>query len=398
MPELQSRVRVVQPLARVMAKTLVLAFPLALASCGTSLPLPATRPVAAVPRPPAVPLSDAVAPQAVLRVMTAVADWQLANPSAHQPSEWHGAPFWAGLYELALLSPDRRKYLDAVRRNGESAQWRPGPRPFHADDHAVTQSYFLLFGLEHDRRVIEPALARFEEMLRAPFAESLEFSDDKTMREWVWCDALFMSPPALALATRATGDRRYADLMSRLWWKTTDYLYDRQERLFYRDSRFFDQREPNGQKVFWSRGNGWVLAGLARVLQYLPPDYAERPRFVALFREMAQRIAGLQGHDGYWRASLLDPDSRPTPETSGTGFFTYALAWGVNAGLLGHEFEPVVRRGWSAMVEAVQPGGMLGYVQRVGAEPGDTGPEQTEIYGAGALLLAGSEVYRLAAR
>jgi rhamnogalacturonyl hydrolase YesR len=113
---------------------------------------------------------------------------------------------------------------------------------------------------------------------------------------------------------------------------------------------------------------------------------------------MAQRIAGLQAEDGYWRSSLLDPASQPIPETSGTGFYTYALAWGVNAGLLGHEYEPAVRRGWSAMVRAVQPTGMLGYVQRVGAEPGVTGPDQTEIYGSGALLLAGSEVYRLASR
>ena len=344
------------------------------------------------------PVSDAVERQAVLRAMTTVADWQLANPSAHQPHEWQGAPFWAGLYELALRSDARQKYLDAIHRNGESTHWQPGPRPFLADDHAVTQSYFLLYRLEHDGRMIEPALARFGEMLQAPFAESLEFSNDKTMREWVWCDALFMAPPALALATSTTGDRRYADLMDRLWWKTTDYLYDKQERLFYRDSRFFAQREPNGKKVFWSRGNGWVLAGLARVLQYLPPDYAGRRRFVALFQEMAQRVAELQGPDGYWRASLLDPDSRPLPETSGTGFFTYALAWGMNEGLLGHQYEPTVRRGWSALVRAVQPSGRLVYVQRVGDAPGDTGPEQTEIYGTGAFLLAGSELFRLAAR
>ena len=330
--------------------------------------------------------------------MTTVADWQLANPSAHEPYEWQEAPFWAGLYELALRSSGGQKYLDAIRRHGETTQWQPGPQPFLADDHAITQSYFLLYRLEHDRRMIEPALARFQEMLHAPFAESLEFSNEKTAREWVWCDALFMSPPALALATSVTGDRHYADLMNRLWWKTTDYLYDKREHLFYRDSRFFDQREANGKKVFWSRGNGWVLAGLARVLQYLPPDYAGRNRFVALFREMAQRIAELQGPDGYWRASLLDPDSRPIPETSGTGFFTYALAWGVNEGLLGREYEQPVRRGWSALVRAVQPSGKLGYVQRVGGRPGDTGPEQTETYGTGAFLLAGSELLRLAAR
>src|SRR3989442_13812093 len=150
--------------------------------CGTTLPARAPAPAL---------LSNAVEPQAVLHAMTTVADWQLANPSAHKPYEWQGASFWAGLYEFALRSSSRQRYLDAIRRNGESIQWQPGPRPLLADDHAVTQSYFLLYRLEHDRRMIEPALARFEEMLLEPFAESLAFIDDKTLREWGWCDALF---------------------------------------------------------------------------------------------------------------------------------------------------------------------------------------------------------------
>src|SRR5438093_12872888 len=128
---------------------------------GTTLPARAPAPA---------PLSDAVEPQAVLRAMTTVADWQLANPSAHQPYEWQGAPFWAGLYELAVRSSSRQKYLDAIRRNGESIQWQPGPGPFLADDHAITQSYFLLYRLEHYSRMIEPALARFGQLLQAPFA------------------------------------------------------------------------------------------------------------------------------------------------------------------------------------------------------------------------------------
>jgi len=360
-------------------------------ACRPAQPGPAPRPG------PTARLSDATEAEAVLQAMTVVADWQLANPSQHQPYEWQVAPFWAGLFVLARISEDSARYLEAIRSNAESNAWKPGPRPFHADDHAITQSYFLLYTLQHDRRMIEPALARFGEMLRAPFDESLEFSDERTAREWVWCDALFMSPPALALATRLTGDRSYAGLMNRLWWKTTDYLYDREERLYYRDSRFFDRREPNGKKVFWSRGNAWVLAGLARVLQYLPEDHPALPRLRALFQEMARRVVGLQGNDGYWRASLLDPESWPAPEASGTGFFTYALAWGVNEGLLDRvTFEPAVRRGWEALVHAVQPTGMLGYVQRPGDRPGDTGPDHTETYGVGAFLLAASEVHRLA--
>jgi hypothetical protein len=138
------------------------------------------------------------------------------------------------------------------------------------------------------------------------------------------------------------------------------------------------------------------LAGLARMLQDMPDDYPDRARYVTLYREMAERIAALQGADGYWRSSLLDPDSRPNAETSGTGFFTFALAWGINKGVLPRaEYEPHARRGWEAMVKAVHADGMLGWVQRIGAEPGATTAETTEVYGTGALLLAGSEMMQL---
>jgi unsaturated rhamnogalacturonyl hydrolase len=332
----------------------------------------------------------------IVVAMTRVADWQLANPSRHKLWQWHQAPFWASLHALAPLSRNPQKYFDAMRQTGEANEWNHGPSRFHADDHAITQSYFLLNERLKDPRATAAALRLFDEMTTMPFDEPLDFDQKKTAREWVWCDALFMSPPAMVLAARATGDSRYLDLMNRLWWKTTDYLYDTKERLYYRDSRYFEQREANGAKVFWSRGNGWVLAGLARVLEYLPRDYKERPRFLALYKDMAERIASIQGADGYWRVSLLDPKSYPVQETSGTAFFTYGLAWGVNTGILDRaKYEPVILKGWAALNLAVTPDGMLGYVQPVGAAPGATGPEMTEIYGAGAFILAGSEVHRL---
>jgi rhamnogalacturonyl hydrolase YesR len=133
------------------------------------------------------------------------------------------------------------------------------------------------------------------------------------------------------------------------------------------------------------------------MLQDMPADYPDRARYVTLFREMAEKVASVQGRDGYWRASLLDADSLPNPETSGTGFFIYSLAWGINKGLLDKaKYEPAVRRGWTALVQAVHPDGMLGWVQRIGDKPGATSLETTEVYGVGALLLAGSEVYRMA--
>ncbi len=363
---------------------------------------------AAAPNPPPSPAALAAAPvdvktpptqASIVAAMARVADWQLANPSRHKLWQWHQAPFWASLHALAPLSAEPAKYLDAIARTGEANEWNHGPDRFHADDQAIAQSYFLLAAERKDPRMTAKVLALFDEMKGMPFSEDLVFDQKKTSREWVWCDALFMAPPAMALAARATGDAGYLDLVNRLWWKTTDCLYDKEERLYYRDSRYFEQREPNGAKVFWSRGNGWVIAGLARVLMYMPADYPERPRYVSLFKDMAKKVASIQRPSGYWGVSLLSPETYASPETSGTAFFVYALSWGVNEGLLDRAvYEPVILRGWAALNRAVRADGMLGYVQPVGAAPGATGPDRTEIYGAGAFILAGSELHRLVGR
>jgi unsaturated rhamnogalacturonyl hydrolase len=350
-------------------------------------------------QPPAAPapaFSPAIERAAILQVMTAAADWQLDHPSPHPPYDWTQAAFYTGMMALSGVT-DNPKYFDAMKAMGEKNQWRPGLRPGHADDYAVIATYAQMFQREKDKALLAPALALFDYLASRKYDEPLAWGGAIETRELAWCDALFMGPPAMAAVTVATGDRKYLDLANRLWWKTTEYLYDKDERLYYRDSRYFDQREKNGKKVFWSRGNGWVIAGLARLLQDMPAGYPDRGRYLTLFKEMADKVRVVQGQDGYWRSSLLDAESRPNPESSGSGFFTYALAWGINNGLLDRAtYEPGVRKGWEAMVRAMHPDGMLGWVQAIGAEPGSAGFDSTEVYGVGALLLAGSEVQKLA--
>jgi len=117
-----------------------------------------------------------------------------------------------------------------------------------------------------------------------------------------------------------------------------------------------------------------------------------------LFKDMAAKVVTLQQPDGLWRGSLLDPADYPEKETSGTALFTYALAWGVNQGLLDDaKFKPVVRKGWAALVECVGADGQLTHVQPVGSDPKKFAEDSTASYGVGAFLLAGSEVYRMAA-
>jgi rhamnogalacturonyl hydrolase YesR len=214
---------------------------------------------------------------------------------------------------------------------------------------------------------------------------------------WWWCDALFMAPPVLARTFAATGDRRYLDYMDREWWQTSASLYDSADHLYFRDSRYFTQKEKNGQKIFWSRGNGWVMGAFAKVLEVMPDDYPGRGKYIAQYQQMADRIAAIQGADGLWRSGLLDAGSYDLPEVSGTAFFTYSLAWGIHHGVLDRaKFEPVVERAWVGMLSHIYADGRLGSIQPIDGQPGKFKPSASYVYGVGGFLLAASELDALA--
>ncbi|OFV81079.1 MAG: hypothetical protein A2Y78_15805 [Acidobacteria bacterium RBG_13_68_16] len=339
--------------------------------------------------------------------MERVADWQLAHmvyearlpDGGTQPvtdTEWVRGAFFAGVMATFRATGDRA-YLEAALALADKNRWRPGPRPRHADDLCIAQTYAELYLLEPDPRRIRPTVERLDAMLAQPRpGPVVGWNEDDN---WSWCDALFMAPPTMALVSEATGDRRYLDAMSAMWWETSDFLYDPHEHLWYRDGRYVTQpdgsqpRTTHGKKVFWSRGNGWVMAGLARVLEHMPADYPERARYVQQMREMAARLVEVQGADGLWRSSLLDPEEYPAPESSGTGFFAYGLAWGINHGVLDRpSYLPAVERAWRGLNWALHPSGKLGWVQQIGYDPRSVSADDTVEYGSGAFLLAASEI------
>jgi rhamnogalacturonyl hydrolase YesR len=341
--------------------------------------------------------SAAINPKAVLSVMERVGDWQLANPSKHRPDDWTQAVGYNGIMALTGISGDS-KYRDAMIAMGEKNNWKLGPNHYHADDHIVGQTYAELYLQTRDPKMIAPLRASFDDILANRRNGTLDFTVKGNQDRWSWCDALYMAPPAWLRLWSITGDQRYLDFAISEWWVTSDYLYDKEEHLYFRDSNYFDKREANGKKVYWSRGNGWVMGGLVRVLQYLPENHPERPRFVQQYKEMSAKLLTLQQPDGLWRASLLDPATYPMKESSGSALYTYAFAWGVNQGLLDAKaFKPAVQKAWTALVANVQADGKLTHVQPIGLAPKVFDDNLTEVYGVGGFLLAGSEVYRMAA-
>jgi rhamnogalacturonyl hydrolase YesR len=317
-----------------------------------------------------------------------VADWQLERVHADFIQDWT----FAALYTGFMAVPEGaggKKYQDAMLEMSKRFQWQLGPRMQHADDHAIGQTYLDLYFVYHDPAMIAPTRERMDAVMSLP--------DDADKPLWWWCDALFMAPPVLAKLAKATGERKYLDFMDREWWITSSLLYSPKNRLYFRDKSFFGAHEANGRDVFWARGNGWVFAGLARVLSEMPANYPSRPRYVAQFREMAAEIASLQGTDGLWRSGLLDQAAYQLPENSGSAFNAYGFAYGVNSGILDRKkYKPVVAKAWQGLLSHVYQDGRLGCIQPVGAAPGAFTATSSYVYGTGAFLLAGSEIYRLA--
>lgn len=342
-----------------------------------------------------------------------VADWQLSHMGSFDyvrtfqdhteySKGWIQGALFVGLDRWANTTSNTR-YQQAVIAKGEMNEWKLGDKTWHADDQVIGFSYAAVAERTNDLSLLEPTKIAFQEILGDRAMNSLEYFPDPThqgeatcQRRWCWCDALFMAPPVWAAMGKLTNDPAYMDYVHEEYQATIDYLFDKEESLFYRDGRFLERRNKNGKKIFWSRGNGWVFAGLPLLMEQIPDSDPRKQQYKALFKKMAAKLITLQQPSGFWPSSLLDSTEFDVPETSGTGFMTFGLAWGINNGLLPRdEYLPAVTAGWKGLASAVDDSGKLGWVQQVGASPEKILPGDTQLYGVGALLLAASEITRL---
>lgn len=339
----------------------------------------------------------------VERAMVRAMEWQEAHPIfALAPTDWTNGAYYVGVTR-AHQTTKNPIFLAALKTMGYRNAWKPLYRTYHADDVAISYTYLYANSTRENLVDLEPTKEFLDTHLYEPnpWKDGTDKNKEKKILWW-WCDALFMAPPVITVYAKQTGEQKYLDAMHKYYMETYDLLYDKEEKLFARDTRFQwgvnekDLKEPNGKKIFWARGNGWVLGGLALVLSDLPEDYEHHDFYVNLYKEMAARIKSLQQADGLWRTSLLSPESFDHGEVSASGFYTFALAWGINSGILDKtEYTTAVKKAWQALTDCQQENGMVGWVQDIGASPEPATKDSWQNYGTGAFLLAGSELLKM---
>lgn len=357
---------------------------------------PAQEVQTALSRIQPVDWGDVTDPLIIKDMMDRAFAWQMDHLATRDEGiGWVNGAFYTGVSAAYTLTGDAA-YRQALVDIGNGAGWtlreRSGGKGFyHADDHAIGQAWLDLYLADPEPNPVW--IAGVRQRLDRVMADPLPGRQDMN-----WCDALYMSPPNYVRMAEITGDNAYRTFIDGQWWDVSDFLYDEAYQLYYRDSSYFDDREPNGEPVFWSRGNGWVMGGLVRMLEHLPTDWPTYDDYAGQLREMSAALAELQGStDGLWSSSLLYPEKYAFErETSGSAFFVYAMAWGVNAGLLDPAvYGPVIEKGWAGLTAMLTTDGVLQFIQQVGAGPAlNNGQLTNKDYGYGAFLLAGTEMIR----
>jgi rhamnogalacturonyl hydrolase YesR len=340
-------------------------------------------------RAPEAGVEAGISAAAVTSIIDSVAQWEIASLASAKDtnSYWVNAVFYAGLM-AAYEATGTASLADAATSWSSANQWLVDKAEPDANGQCCGQTYLELYAVKADSTRIASIRTSVDQTIAIP---------DAGRAIWWWCDALFMAPPAFARLGATVDSGSYFDKMSTMWWDVVAALYDADAGLFWRDATFVGKTCSNaGAPEFWSRGNGWVMAGTVRVLEYLPASHPARPRFVQLLSAMASAVAHLQRSDGFWSSCLTDTADYPEPEESGTAAFTYALAWGIRNGVLdAPTYLPVVQRGWAALVSTVASTGEVQWVQGTGSAPAHTSQSDTAPYGAGLLLMAASEILKL---
>jgi rhamnogalacturonyl hydrolase YesR len=342
---------------------------------------------------PRAKLSGSMKPAAVQAAMRKVADWELNWSQPYFDRIWTWSVQYSGFMATSETLHDP-KYRDAMQGMAEKFNWSLRSEVPNADDQSVGQTYLELVLPQPAPEKIDPTRKALDGLLSGNAATIPKGQADIP---WWWCDALFMAPPVWSRMFAATHDTKYLAYIDQHWWETSTLLYDPQRHLYYRDVTFLHKTDERGNPIFWSRGNGWVMAGIARTLEDLPGDYSNRGKYEQQLREMAAAVLPLQDPaNGLWHSDLLDPADYPQPEVSGSALITMALAWGVNHGVLPRsQYSPAIAKAWSGLVGEIYADGRLGNIQQTGSAPAHYLPSSSYTYGVGGFLLAGAQVEEL---
>ena len=333
--------------------------------------------------------------------------------------EWKDSIYYSGLTDFVLTSADEESY-EYLKGIGESYLYKCNGGSFtaHGDWYQCGETFMTLGDMEGSFYQAKQPKENLDWILsaypNAPTGSSNSHQDsgrDWTHGGWWWCDALYMAMNSYTLLSNLTGEDKYVTMASQAYDYAKAKLYDDHYHLWHRDESQLtlktDVDDPDTHAKyasFWSRGNAWVFAALAKQLLYLDegefPDLYEK--YSDDFVEMAEALLKYQREDGLWNVAITPYKAYEGMEITGTCGFIYGFAVGSALGILDeNEYMPAADLAYETIIDRcfLDGGDRLGYMQTVGYQPQNYVSEEftrpiTDEFGMGLFLLASSALIR----
>jgi unsaturated rhamnogalacturonyl hydrolase len=242
---------------------------------------------------------------------------------------------WYGALEIAQLTHD--KFLkDSLIKKFEpllTTATNVIPSRQHVDDRVFGIVPLEIYLQTHDPRCLTLGKNLADAQWQTTTADGI------TTEARYWIDDMFMITALQVQAFRVTGDTKYLDHAALTMSAYLDQL-QQTNGLFYHGTN---------APFYWSRGNGWVAAGMAELLLSLPANHPQHGRILGGYQKMMAALLKYQGDDGLWRQLIDHPEA--WPETSGTGMFAFAMVTGVKNGWLDEKtYGLAARKAWLGLV------------------------------------------------
>jgi unsaturated rhamnogalacturonyl hydrolase len=346
---------------------------------------------------PIIAATNEFSPDSIKSLMRKVANYRLKSGVQKIDNNWDGGAYFSGIMGLYRTTKEQQ-YLDSATAWGNHYSWMPynGVNTTVGDNQCCEQTYCEIYALN------PTANSKMITNVQANLVNEFDKVRAAHTNVWTWCDLCYMAPPAIARFATVSNQPRFLDSMDVCWWGTAQMLYDSTHHFWFRDGSYKNQKTSNGNPVFWSCGEAWVLGGMARVFQYMPKTYATRAKWEKQFTDVCTAVKAQQGstlYPGLWTTSMLDHQQYPDPESSGSAFFCFAMMWGVNNGILDSTaFLPCIKKAWTDLVANVNTDGKLLRCQVPSAAPASipVNPSNNLGEGEGAFMLSGEELVKWA--
>ncbi len=167
----------------------------------------------------------------------------------------------------------------------------------------------------------------------------------------IWVDSIMMYGVFCALYAKENNDKWLMDFAKTQPRFFAEYLQDNDTKLFVH-SYWTKSKKKYPEKIFWGRGNGWVVGAFPMLIDNLE-EGEEKDRAIKILNEISEVLLSKQGKDGYFEL-LLNKKGETQKESSGTALIASGWLHSVRAGYLDTKFKEPGIKAFKAVVDDLE--------------------------------------------